>query len=128
MTHLHRLFATIAASVAAIASFIAMPTSAAERVPLAEVSHIHGIAVDPRDPSRLFLATHYGVYLAAPDGLAERTDGRDGLIGYEVVRRRIAEGGEGAALTVLAALIDLIEDGADGPFEDDVTAVVIRRI
>ena len=39
----------------------------AESVPLSEVSHIHGITVDPEDPSRLYLATHHGVWLASPE-------------------------------------------------------------
>jgi photosystem II stability/assembly factor-like uncharacterized protein len=71
------------AAIAAIASFAAAPANAAERIPLAEVSHIHGIAVDPRDPSRLFLATHYGVYLAASDGMAGRvSDNTNDYMGF----------------------------------------------
>ena len=46
--------------------------AAAQSIPIAEVSHIHGIAVDPKDSSRLYLATHYGVFHTAPDGTAER--------------------------------------------------------
>ncbi|MDK9720953.1 MAG: hypothetical protein OEL53_07195 [Rhodospirillales bacterium] len=45
---------------------------AGERVALAQVSHIHGIAVDPMDSERLFLATHYGLFRASQDGTAER--------------------------------------------------------
>jgi photosystem II stability/assembly factor-like uncharacterized protein len=52
-------------------------------IPLSEVSHIHGIAVDPTDPSRLFLATHYGVFLTSPDGTAERvSDNRNDYMGF----------------------------------------------
>lgn len=39
---------------------------------LAGATHFHGIAVDPADPSRLYLATHHGLYAVAPDGTAER--------------------------------------------------------
>ena len=39
---------------------------------LAEETHFHGIAVDPSDPARLYLATHHGLYAVAPDGSAER--------------------------------------------------------
>ena len=39
---------------------------------LAGKSHFHGIAVDPGDPSRLFLATHHGLFRVGPDGKARR--------------------------------------------------------
>ena len=39
---------------------------------LAGTTHFHGIAVDPADPSRLYLATHHGLYAVAPEGTAER--------------------------------------------------------
>jgi hypothetical protein len=38
---------------------------------LSDVSHIHGIAIDPADSRSLFLATHSGLYRASPDGTAE---------------------------------------------------------
>jgi len=38
---------------------------------LAKDTHFHGIAVDP-DSSRLYLATHHGLYLAESDGRAQR--------------------------------------------------------
>ena len=40
--------------------------SAEERVPLSEVAHIHGVAFDPKDASRVLLATHYIRSLALP--------------------------------------------------------------
>jgi photosystem II stability/assembly factor-like uncharacterized protein len=39
---------------------------------LADHTHFHGIAVDPSDPARLYLATHHGLYAVAPDGSATR--------------------------------------------------------
>jgi photosystem II stability/assembly factor-like uncharacterized protein len=58
-------------------------SQAGERVPLAEVSHIHGIAVDPADTKRLYLATHYGVWHTAPDGTAERiSDNSNDYMGF----------------------------------------------
>ena len=39
---------------------------------LAEHTHFHGIAVDPSDPARIYLATHHGLYAVAPDGSATR--------------------------------------------------------
>ena len=35
---------------------------------LAEKTHVHGMAVDPQDPSRLLLATHHGFHIVSPDG------------------------------------------------------------
>lgn len=55
-----------------VAATAGRQSQAGEHVALAEVSHIHGIAVDPADPQRLYLATHYGVWHTAPDGTAER--------------------------------------------------------
>ncbi len=39
---------------------------------LPQRTHIHGIAVDASDPSRLLLATHHGFFVAAPDGTVEQ--------------------------------------------------------
>ncbi len=44
----------------------------AETIPFDRIAHIHDIAVDPADPSRLYLATHSGMFIAAPDGTATR--------------------------------------------------------
>lgn len=56
---------------------------AGERVPLSQVSHIHGIAADPASPGAVYLATHYGLYRALPDGTAERiSDTRDDFMGF----------------------------------------------
>ncbi len=46
-----------------------------DRVPLAELrasTHIHGIAVDPKDTQRIYLATHHGFFVVTPDGIARR--------------------------------------------------------
>ena len=50
----------------------APPAAAAETVPIDRISHIHGIAVDPEQPARLYLATHDGLFIASPDGTATR--------------------------------------------------------
>lgn len=39
---------------------------------LARQTHFHGLAVDPADPSRLFLATHHGFFAVTMDGRAGR--------------------------------------------------------
>lgn len=69
----------------------AMPlisTSAAGESPmpvskLADRTHFHGIAVDPNDGSRLYLATHHGFYLVEADGMATRiSDDRNDYMGF----------------------------------------------
>ena len=50
---------------------------------LAGQTHFHGIAVDARDPSRLYLATHHGLFAVGPDGSAERiSESRDDFMGF----------------------------------------------
>ena len=49
---------------------------------LAEDTHFHGIAVDPTDPSRLYLATHHGLYAVAPDGSATRLSPVQDFMGF----------------------------------------------
>lgn len=65
-------FAALGAVAVAAVAGSALWASQAESVPLSEVSHIHGISVDPADPARLYLATHYGVWRTSPDGTAEQ--------------------------------------------------------
>ncbi len=42
-------------------------------------THIHGIAVDPKDGSRLYLATHHGFFVVSPAGQATRISRFDPL-------------------------------------------------
>lgn len=63
----------VATLVVAASSYFApaITTASPERVlPVAEVSHIHGVAFDPLDPAHLLLATHTGLFRAGTDGLA----------------------------------------------------------
>ncbi|MFC0808862.1 WD40/YVTN/BNR-like repeat-containing protein [Ensifer sp. P24N7] len=77
------IIAGMLAALAVAVGSTAQPSQAGERVPLAKVSHIHGIAVDPADPQRLYLATHYGVWLTFPDGTAERiSDNENDYMGF----------------------------------------------
>jgi len=50
---------------------VAAPASA-ETIPIDRIAHIHDLAVDPADSRRLYLATHDGLFLAAPNGMATR--------------------------------------------------------
>lgn len=55
----------------------------AQSIPISEVSHIHGIAVDPKDPASLYLATHNGVFHTSLDGTAELiSDNRNDYMGF----------------------------------------------
>jgi photosystem II stability/assembly factor-like uncharacterized protein len=45
---------------------------AAEDVPAAKLSHIHGLSLIEGDPWKLYIATHEGLYLAQSDGKARR--------------------------------------------------------
>ena len=50
---------------------------------LAEKTHVHGIAVDPKDPSRLLLATHHGFHIVSPDGTVEQvSETNDDFMGF----------------------------------------------
>lgn len=58
-------------------------SSSAEDIQLSQVSHIHGIAVDPSDSSRLYLATHHGLFLATSDGAVTRvSDNENDYMGF----------------------------------------------
>lgn len=50
---------------------------------LAGRTHFHGLAVDPRDPSRLLLATHHGFYVVSQDGSANQvSETSDDFMGF----------------------------------------------
>lgn len=75
--------ATVAIVAVAIIGTILLRAEPVGAVSLSQISHIHGIAVDRRDPSRLFLATHNGLYLASPEGYAQPvSETRDDYMGF----------------------------------------------
>ncbi|MFC4171550.1 F510_1955 family glycosylhydrolase [Microvirga sp. GCM10011540] len=45
-------------------------------------THIHGLAVDRQDPSRLLIATHHGLFRAGSDGKAERISAAQDFMGF----------------------------------------------
>ena len=61
------------AAVVMISQIFMQPLCAAETstTALAENTHFHGIAVDLDNSSRLYLATHHGIYAVGPDGGAD---------------------------------------------------------
>lgn len=74
-----------ALALALASTLFALPAVAAESVQLGELAkqtHYHGLAVDPADPSRLYLATHHGFYLVAADGTATRLSQVQDFMGF----------------------------------------------
>ncbi len=64
---------------------VLLPAAAADAIPLSELSkqtHFHGLAVDPQDPARLYLATHHGFFLVGADGLATRLSPVQDFMGF----------------------------------------------
>ena len=79
------IVAGAAALVLVLAATFTMRASAGEVVPisnLAKQTHIHGLAVDPLDGTRLLIATHHGVFSAGPDGKAERISAVQDFMGF----------------------------------------------
>ena len=77
--------AVTAAAFLAIAAGAALPSRAAESVPISQLAretHIHGLAVDRRDPAFLLIATHHGLFRAGPDGRAERISVVQDFMGF----------------------------------------------
>jgi photosystem II stability/assembly factor-like uncharacterized protein len=72
----------VAAEGAALAT--CFPAEAATTVyELAQVTHFHGLAVAPAETSRLYLATHDGLFVVEADGTANPlSDRRDDLTGF----------------------------------------------
>jgi photosystem II stability/assembly factor-like uncharacterized protein len=76
---------TSAAAAAFAAACFITSASAQDAVSLSELdneTHYHGLAVDPADPSRLYLATHHGFYLVGPDGMAKRLSPVQDFMGF----------------------------------------------
>jgi photosystem II stability/assembly factor-like uncharacterized protein len=63
------VLAVAAAAVLASRSISVAETTVSD---LTGETHFHGIAVDPRNPDRLYLATHHGLFAVGPDGVAQR--------------------------------------------------------
>lgn len=111
--------------------------AAAEQLPLSEVSHIHGVGFDPATPSAILLATHYGIYRASADGMAETVSlNADDYMGFTPdpgdPGRLLASGhpGQGGNLGVIVsadggATWSKLADGVSGPV--DFHAMTISR-
>lgn len=77
---LHDLFAMVLVAVPALGW---VPLNAQDSVPLSALSHVHGVAIDPDDADRFYLATHHGLYSASRDGIAQRISANvDDFMGF----------------------------------------------
>ncbi|HEX2256103.1 MAG TPA: exo-alpha-sialidase [Afifellaceae bacterium] len=74
------------AAIVAVAVAVGLwQTRAQEGVPLSELTrqtHLHGIAVDPNDPSVLILATHHGVWRLEGETARRVSDNRNDYMGF----------------------------------------------
>lgn len=79
-------YAALSTLIAGLAGAVYAYTSSPKEVPIRELAaetHFHGIGVDPTNSSRIYLATHHGLYLLAPDGKARRlANTRDDFMGF----------------------------------------------
>ncbi len=73
-------------AVAILAVGLLLQPLAAENIAISEIAektHFHGIAVDPRDASRVYLATHHGFFVVGLDGMAKRvSENADDFMGF----------------------------------------------
>ena len=77
----------------------AFSQGAASIAALAKDTHFHGIAVDPADSSRVYLATHHGLYVMGHDGRAQRR--LEGIGAHAVLVRHSRDDGKLLALRVV---------------------------
>jgi photosystem II stability/assembly factor-like uncharacterized protein len=79
------LAATVAVVLGATVAGYPDRSGATDLTPISELArhtHIHGLAVDRQDPSRLFIATHHGLFRTRPDGMAERVSELQDFMGF----------------------------------------------
>lgn len=70
-----RLALGAALALSALTLGASLRTEATEAMRLSDLrehTHVHGLAVDRNDPSRLLVATHHGLFSASPEGEALR--------------------------------------------------------
>ena len=85
---LHKSLTRFAAgAIGAVALGVASISGAGEIMPISELpqhTHIHGLAVDLEDFSRLLIATHHGLFRTRPDGKAERISEVQDFMGFNL--------------------------------------------
>src|SRR3546814_19288875 len=81
-TLLHLLPAALAVAATGFPASRSFATSGTTVAALIGETHFHGIAADPRDPDRLYLETHHGLFVVSPDGQAPQvSDPVDDVMG-----------------------------------------------
>jgi photosystem II stability/assembly factor-like uncharacterized protein len=75
------VFALAVAALGQIPGAEAAETMAVSELP--RHTHVHGLAVDRQDPSKLLIATHHGLFRAGPDGKAERISEVQDFMGFK---------------------------------------------
>lgn len=121
----------------ALLAAMSIGLASAKELPIGELSHVHGVGFDPATPGAIFLATHYGVYRATPDGRASTVStNADDYMGFSPdpgdAGRLLASGhpGQGGNLGVTLSTDggvtwNKISDGVSGPV--DFHAMTISR-
>ena len=74
-----------AAALLSLTAAFALRSEATETLSVSELprhTHIHGLTIDRHDPSKLLIATHHGLFVAGPDGKAERISVVQDLMGF----------------------------------------------
>ena len=74
-----------AVALAALTVGVASRSEANETLSVSELprhTHIHGLAVDRQDPSKLLIASHHGLFMAGPNGKAERVSVVQDFMGF----------------------------------------------
>lgn len=74
---LNILACIVAMAAAGLPASLALSAGETSVSSLAGKTHFHGIAVDPGNPSHLYLATHHGLFRVGPDGTARRISETD---------------------------------------------------
>lgn len=77
---------TVVVLIALVAAALALAPVSAGSIAVSELSkhtHIHGIAVPPGSPSRIYMATHHGFFVVSADGMASRlSEAIDDFMGF----------------------------------------------
>jgi photosystem II stability/assembly factor-like uncharacterized protein len=84
ITHVF-LAAPVSVVLGAVVTGYAARSGASEVMPVSEFpnhTHIQGLAVDPKDPASLLIATHHGLFRSRPDGMAERISDVQDFMGF----------------------------------------------
>ena len=104
-----------------LAALLAATGAAADPIPITRLTHIYGVAADPDDPERLYLASDRGFFVAARDGMADLVSASDAAVmGFAASPQRDGFYYAAAATGVRASLDfgkswSAVPGGADAP-------------